>query len=208
CSALVLGHSLARVACPDNARRNRKLVDIVAAVALAEHPIAIKPQSGCLSSREHRDHHGRMSRDAAIARATAYFDGGAFKSDLARRVAIPTESQTPERAGELARYVESEMRPALEVLGMRCEVMRQPKWRGPFILGERIEGEGLPTVLGYGHGDVIRGLDAGWRQGLSPWWKLKGATTAAALPTTRASTASILARSPRCWKRAAGSASI
>jgi acetylornithine deacetylase/succinyl-diaminopimelate desuccinylase-like protein len=110
-----------------------------------------------------------MSRDAAIARATAYFDSGAFKGDLARRVAIPTESQNPDRAGELARYVENEMRPALEALGMRCEVMRQAKWRGPFILGERIEDEGLPTVLGYGHGDVIRGLDADWRQGLTPW---------------------------------------
>ena len=26
-----------------------------------------------------------------------------------------------------------------------------------------------PTVFGYGHGDVIRGLDDGWEEGLSPW---------------------------------------
>jgi acetylornithine deacetylase/succinyl-diaminopimelate desuccinylase-like protein len=110
-----------------------------------------------------------MSRTNAIARAADYFDSGAFKADLARRVAIPTESQNPERAGELASYIEAEMKPALEALGFRCRVMRQGSWRGPFLLGERIEGEGLPSVFGYGHGDVIRGLDAGWRQGLSPW---------------------------------------
>src|SRR5215831_5711153 len=97
-----------------------------------------------------------MSRADAIARAQDYFDSGTFKDDLARRVAIPTESQNPERAGELARYVETEMKPALES-------------RGPFLYAERSEGEGLPTVLGYGHGDVIRGLDAGWHAGLSPW---------------------------------------
>src|SRR6185437_6456617 len=87
----------------------------------------------------------RMSRDAAIARAADYFDGGGFKADLARRVAIPTESQNPDRTAELARYVEAEMQPALEALGFRCRVLR------------------------HGHGDVIRGLDAGWKPGLTPW---------------------------------------
>ncbi len=110
-----------------------------------------------------------MSRADAIARAQEYFDSGTFKSDLARRVAIATESQNPERVGELARYVESEMKPALEALGFRCRVMRHAKARGPFLYAERSEGEELPTVLGYGHGDVIRGLEAGWHAGLSPW---------------------------------------
>ena len=34
-----------------------------------------------------------MTREAAIARAEAYFDSGAYWADLARRVAMPTESQ-------------------------------------------------------------------------------------------------------------------
>src|SRR5215467_9793565 len=110
-----------------------------------------------------------MSRDAAIARAAEYFDNGGFKSDLARRVAIPTESQNPDRAPELARYIEAEMKPALEALGLACRVLRHAKARGPFLVGERREGDGLPTVLIYGHGDVIRGLDAGWKPGLTPW---------------------------------------
>ena len=64
-----------------------------------------------------------MSREAAIARAAGYFDSGGFKADLARRVAIPTESQNPERAADLARYLDAEMKPAFEALGMtmrRC----------------------------------------------------------------------------------------
>jgi acetylornithine deacetylase/succinyl-diaminopimelate desuccinylase-like protein len=110
-----------------------------------------------------------MSREAAIGRATDYFDSGAFKTELARRVALPTESQNPERAGELRRYVEAEMKPALEALGFRCQVMTHARAAGPFLYAERSEGEGLPTVLCYGHGDVIRGLDADWKDGLSPW---------------------------------------
>src|SRR5258705_517895 len=72
-----------------------------------------------------------MSRDAAIARAADYFDSGGFKADLARRVAIPTESQNPERAAQLARYVETEIKPALEPLGFGCPVPPHPKPRGP-----------------------------------------------------------------------------
>ena len=34
-----------------------------------------------------------MTRDRAIAAAEAYFDEGGFAEDLARRVAIPSESQ-------------------------------------------------------------------------------------------------------------------
>jgi acetylornithine deacetylase/succinyl-diaminopimelate desuccinylase-like protein len=40
---------------------------------------------------------------------------------------------------------------------------------GPILLAERIEDESLPTMLCYGHGDVIRGLEGQWRDGLSPW---------------------------------------
>ncbi|MEA2927582.1 MAG: hypothetical protein QOG38_10, partial [Hyphomicrobiales bacterium] len=110
-----------------------------------------------------------MTRAAAIARATDYFDDGTFKTDLARRVAIPTESQNPERKTELARYLDSEIAPALTVLGFTCRTLTQEKAKGPFLYAERIEDPMLPTVLGYGHGDVIRGLESGWKSGLSPW---------------------------------------
>jgi acetylornithine deacetylase/succinyl-diaminopimelate desuccinylase-like protein len=109
-----------------------------------------------------------MSREAAIAHAEKYFDSGEFKRDLARRVAIPTESQNPERAEAMVRYID-EMRSAFEALGFACKVLTHPRAKGPFLYAERIEGEGLLTVLGYGHGDVIRGLEAGWDRGLNPW---------------------------------------
>ena len=110
-----------------------------------------------------------MTRAAAIARAESYFDSGAFKADLARRVAIPTESQNPERKDELARYLSTEIAPALEALGFTCRTLSQQSAKGPFLFAERIEDASLPTVFGYGHGDVIRGLDASWHAGLSPW---------------------------------------
>lgn len=110
-----------------------------------------------------------MTRRAAIEAAERYFDQGGYKADLARRVAIPTESQVPERAPELARYLNAEMRPTLEKLGFVCTILEHPKAKGPFLLASRIEDPKLPTVFGYGHGDVIRGLDEQWRAGLSPW---------------------------------------
>ena len=110
-----------------------------------------------------------MTRAAAIAAAHDHFDSGAFKQILARRLAIPTESQNPERATELKRYLDEEMTPALAAMGFSCRLLTHPNAKGPLLYAERIEDPALLTILGYGHGDVIRGLDAMWRSGLSPW---------------------------------------
>lgn len=110
-----------------------------------------------------------MSREQAIAQAEHCFDSGAFRALLARRLALPTESQNPERAAVLADYLESEIRPAFEALGFTCQTLTHPKALAPFLYAERIEDPALPTVLGYGHGDVIRGLEKEWKEGLSPW---------------------------------------
>ncbi|MEW6453110.1 MAG: M20 family metallopeptidase [Pseudomonadota bacterium] len=110
-----------------------------------------------------------MTRSQAIANAAEYFDRGAFKSDLARRVAIPSESQNPDARAELQRYVREEMIPALEALGFQTRIIEQAGAPGPFLYAERNEGEGRPTVLGYGHGDVIRGLAKSWNEGIEPW---------------------------------------
>jgi len=110
-----------------------------------------------------------MTREAAIARAEDYFDSGALKTDLTRLVAMPTESQNPERAPVLRDYLVKEMVPALEACGFACRLLEHPKARAPFLYAERIEDPALPTIFGYGHGDVIRGLDKDWKEGLSPW---------------------------------------
>lgn len=110
-----------------------------------------------------------MTRALAIAQAEQCFDSGAFRALLARRLALPTESQNPERAAVLADYLEAEIRPAFEALGFACRTLTHPKALAPFLYAERIEDPALPTVLGYGHGDVIRGLEPEWKEGLSPW---------------------------------------
>ncbi len=51
----------------------------------------------------------------------------------------------------------------------RCRSLPNPTGGGPFLIAERPEESTAPTVLGYGHGDVIRGLEGQWRVGLSPW---------------------------------------
>ncbi|NKE64490.1 M20 family metallopeptidase [Ramlibacter sp. RBP-2] len=109
------------------------------------------------------------SRDAAVAHAQRGFDAGEFRATIARRVGIPTESQNPERGPVLRQYLEAEMRPAFEAMGFTCRVLEQAKAKAPFLFAERIESPAATTVLGYGHGDVIRGLDREWHEGLSPW---------------------------------------
>jgi len=110
-----------------------------------------------------------MTRTAAITRSERQFDSGEFKALLARRIAIPTESQNPDRAPVLAQYLHDELQPAFEAMGFECRTLTSPKAKAPFLYAQRIEDPKLPTVFGYGHGDVIRGLEPEWLEGLSPW---------------------------------------
>lgn len=111
-----------------------------------------------------------MSRERAVASATAYFDDGRYAVDLARRVAMRTESQNPDRLDTLHAYLREEMQPALERLGCTCAIVDNPvTGSGPFLIAQRHESAELPTLLSYGHGDVVLGYEAEWRQDLSPW---------------------------------------
>jgi acetylornithine deacetylase/succinyl-diaminopimelate desuccinylase-like protein len=111
-----------------------------------------------------------IDRSGAIARAHAYFDSGGFVADLRRRVAIPSASQEPARSESLRAYLRDEMVPSLAPLGFSATVLENPLAEGPpFLVASRSEDADLLTVLIYGHGDTIRGLDDLWRPGLSPW---------------------------------------
>ncbi|HTV90439.1 MAG TPA: M20 family metallopeptidase [Stellaceae bacterium] len=110
-----------------------------------------------------------MTRAAAIAAAERHFDQGGFVADLARRVAIPTESQVEARLPVLASYLGDELAPAFARLGFATEIVANPVRGGPMLIAERRETGARTTVFSYGHGDVIRGLEAEWRDGLSPW---------------------------------------
>jgi acetylornithine deacetylase/succinyl-diaminopimelate desuccinylase-like protein len=112
----------------------------------------------------------QTGRQAAIARAEAYFDDGKFVEDLNRRVGFRTVSQDPSFAEHLMAYLKDEIAPSLHRLGYKTSIHPNPVPPfGPFLIGRRIEGANLPTVLTYGHGDVVRGLDEQWFDGLSPW---------------------------------------
>ncbi len=109
-------------------------------------------------------------RETAIGRATAYLDDGRMEAELARLVEIPSESQVPEGLPHCRRYLDEAMVPAFEALGFVCTVYENPlEGCGPVLLADRRESDGLPTVLGYGHGDVIRGLEGRWTKGQGPW---------------------------------------
>ncbi len=62
------------------------------------------------------------TRAAAIARAETYVAGGQFEVDLARRVAIKTESQKfpdPSALAECHRYLDEEMKTAFAAMPRR-----------------------------------------------------------------------------------------
>jgi acetylornithine deacetylase/succinyl-diaminopimelate desuccinylase-like protein len=111
-----------------------------------------------------------LSRAQALARAAEYFDAGAFRADLARRVAYRTESQEPGRGAVLASYLRDELLPTAQRLGFIGRIVDNPeRGCGPLLLARRYESNDLPTVLVYGHGDVVRGYDAQWRTPRTPW---------------------------------------
>ncbi|MBC3191155.1 M20 family metallopeptidase [Pseudonocardia sp. C8] len=107
---------------------------------------------------------------AALDRALRVFDGGGFRETLARRVAHRTESNAPDPAPALRRYLDEEMVPALAGLGCAVRVLDNPVLpECPLLLGTRHEDDTLPTVLLYGHADVVDGEPARWRVDLDPW---------------------------------------
>jgi acetylornithine deacetylase/succinyl-diaminopimelate desuccinylase-like protein len=108
-----------------------------------------------------------MSRDKAIANAASSIGLGDFQRQLARRVAFATESQNAERKPVLTEYLQAELAPAFQSIGFRCRIREHEGW--PFLLATRIEDPTLPTMLSYGHGDVVYGMQGGWDDGLSPW---------------------------------------
>src|SRR5919206_76609 len=63
------------------------------------------------------------------------------------------------------------IRPWLERLGFAAAIHPNPLGAGfgPILTAARVEDPARPTVLLYGHGDTVRGLDEQWRAGLKPW---------------------------------------
>jgi len=109
-------------------------------------------------------------RRSAIAAAGRWFDGGGLLADLGRRVALRTESQSKGSARTLVRYLDEEIGPGVGRLGFDWTVWPNPVPDAPpMLFAHRHEGDALPTMLMYGHGDVVQGYDAQWAAGRSPW---------------------------------------
>ncbi|TCZ53377.1 M20 family metallopeptidase [Roseicella aquatilis] len=110
------------------------------------------------------------SRQGALSRAAAFFDEGSYGALLARLVAIPSTAQEPGFEPELERYLREAIIPWVESMGFTTRLHPNPvEGFGPILTAERIEDPARPTVLLYGHGDTVRGLDEQWRPGLRPW---------------------------------------
>jgi acetylornithine deacetylase/succinyl-diaminopimelate desuccinylase-like protein len=111
-----------------------------------------------------------MDRHEILAGASAYARNGALAADLRRLVAHRSISQSEGTPGALMNYLSGEMVPLLDGLGFRTEIFDNPcKGGAPLLIASRIEGDDLPTVLTYGHGDVCNGEANRWREGLDPF---------------------------------------
>jgi acetylornithine deacetylase/succinyl-diaminopimelate desuccinylase-like protein len=111
-----------------------------------------------------------MTRDDAIAGASAYYDSGRFRADLERRVAYRTETADDSRRSDILAYFSQELTPLAERLGATAAVHDNPvPGGGPVFVASRIEDPARPTVLTYGHADVVAAEPGRWRDGLDPW---------------------------------------
>ncbi|MEU4670208.1 M20 family metallopeptidase [Amycolatopsis sp. NPDC023774] len=111
-----------------------------------------------------------MQRADTIDQALERFDSGELFAELARRVAYRTESNLADGHPRLRAYLTDELAPALEALGCRTRVAENPLApECPLLVATRHESVDRPTVLLYGHGDVVNGEAPRWRKGLDPW---------------------------------------
>jgi acetylornithine deacetylase/succinyl-diaminopimelate desuccinylase-like protein len=108
------------------------------------------------------------TKQAALDWCGDYFRSGRFQDDLSNLVAFKSESQNPDQHVALTGYLMDGVGPMLDALGFACEIFDNDP-HAPIMIAERVEAAGLPTVLCYGHGDVINGMEETWTQGLSPY---------------------------------------
>ena len=131
-----------------------------------------------------------MTRETAIHCAEDFVASGAFKTELARLIAMPTESQNPERASVLEEYLALGLRPMLESLGFTCTWLTHPAAQAPFLFAERIEGRKNYQLFS---GTDMATSSGGWTQAGAPVChpgssrKSTESGMVAVLPTTRVS---------------------
>ena len=99
-----------------------------------------------------------------------YFDSGEFFRELAALISYPTASAEPGAGVAVTAYVEEQIGPILEEIGCNWRMIPNDSHESaPFLLAHRFEDPAFPTVLVYGHADVVEGQSDQWSEGLSPW---------------------------------------
>jgi acetylornithine deacetylase/succinyl-diaminopimelate desuccinylase-like protein len=111
-----------------------------------------------------------MNRTTAVQAAYGRYDSGALFSALQERVSQQTVNVPGGASDPLLTYLQC-LQSALHARGFatRVESVEVKGRSNHFLVAERIEDAGRPTVLMYGHGDVVTGMDAQWSDGLNPW---------------------------------------
>ena len=110
-----------------------------------------------------------MTRADAIDRARQHLRSGEFLEILDRRVGYRTESQNPISGAALRAYLSRRLDTGLRALDFATRLVESPSGKGPYLLAGYHEDASLPTVLTYGHGDVVDGMEGEWRDNLDPW---------------------------------------
>ncbi len=109
------------------------------------------------------------TRADAIAKVRQHLHSGEFLEELDRRVAYQTESQNADHGDALRAYLVENLLPAFGELDFTTRLIESPTGRGPYLLAEYHEDASRPTMLTYGHGDVVDGMVGEWRDNLDPW---------------------------------------
>ncbi|WP_209239641.1 M20 family metallopeptidase [Streptomyces oryzae] len=105
-----------------------------------------------------------------VRRAEEYIDSGAFFAELSAMVGYPTESAQPRSHLAVKAYLDEVLVPKLTDLGCSVAEYANPDPSGgPFLVGTRVESPELPTLLCYGHADVVDGQAGRWSDGRNPW---------------------------------------
>ena len=95
---------------------------------------------------------------------------GYAESWLEKLISIPTLSQIKGQSHILRSYLSDTIAPLLKDTGFAQIIYDNPiEGAPPFLIAKREESENLPTILIYGHGDVIRAQESSWHQGLCPF---------------------------------------
>lgn len=111
-----------------------------------------------------------MTKEQTIQCARDFFDSGDFLAGLNQLIAVQTECQDPEKMPLLHDYIGSVIPIIIEPMGFSWEVFENPvKDSPPFMIAERFEDANLTTVLIYGHGDVVFGMEGKWQNDMNPW---------------------------------------